>query len=133
MVALDPIDRYILRRDWKWNGFDLLPISFGILMASLDILMMGSAKLVNTGALPYATGLTFSTLVYSLQPFLFIKSLEAEDMLVINIIWNLASDTFITLMGLFLFGETLNGMRLIAMCLSVISIALFSYSDTTNI
>jgi multidrug transporter EmrE-like cation transporter len=132
MAPLDPLDVYIKRSDWKWNGFDMLPISFGLFMAYLDVLMMASAKMVNTGALTYGVGLTFSTLVYSLQPYLFIKALEFEDMLVVNIIWNLASDTIITLLGLFYFGETIQGLRWVAMILSVISIALFSYSDATN-
>jgi multidrug transporter EmrE-like cation transporter len=132
MPALDSIDRLIRTHDWKWGRFDLLPVSFAIVMATLDVIMMGTAKLVSLDAIPYSIGLAFSTVVYSLQPFLFMKALQFENMTIVNIIWNLASDTLITALGIFYFGETISGLRWVAMFLSIVSIGLFSYTDVTE-
>ena len=132
MRTPDSIDKWIKTKDWKYGKFDLLPVSFALGMTVLDLLMMGTAKLVYLNAMPYGVGLAFATIVYSIQPFLFIKALEFENMTVVNVIWNLASDTLITALGIFYFGEKIGGLRWAAMFLSVISIGLFSYTDVTT-
>ena len=132
MRTPDIIDTWIKSRDWKLGKFDLLPVSFGVLMSLLDVLMMGSAKMIKTGQISYTTGLTFSSIVYAIQPFLFIKALDFEDMVVVNLIWNLTSDVIVTLLGLFYFGEVISGLRWTAMVAAVIAIALFSYTDVTD-
>jgi len=132
MSSLDPIDRVIKTANWKWNGFDLLPASFGIFMALLDVIMMASAKLVSLDVIPYGVGLPLATLAYAFQPFLFIKALQFEDMVVVNLIWNLASDVIITAVGLFYFREKISDLRWVAMFFSLVSIALFSYTDVTD-
>lgn len=132
MSSLDPIDRMIRRSDWKWYGFDLLPTSFGIFMALLDVVMMVTSKLISINAIPYEVGLPLATLAYAFQPFLFIKALQFENMVVVNIIWNLASDVIITAVGLFYFNEKISDPRWVAMFLSLVSIGLFSYTDVTD-
>jgi len=132
MRPVDSVDRWIKSKDWKYGTFDMLPVSFGVFMALLDVVMMGSAKLISIDAIPYSVGLTLATIVYSLQPFFFVKALEFENMTVVNVIWNLASDTLITTMGIFFFGEEISGLRWLAMFLSLVSIGLFSYTDVTT-
>jgi multidrug transporter EmrE-like cation transporter len=50
-------------------------------------------------------------------------------MTVVNLIWNLSSDVLVTLIGVFYFGETIKGLRWIAVCMALFSLGLFAYTD----
>lgn len=113
----------------KFGNFNILPIIFGIGMAVLDIGMMSVAKITSKKQLPYSTGLLLSTLIYAPQPYLFLKALKFENMTVVNLIWNLSSDVLVTLIGVFYFGETIKGLRWIAVCMALFSLGLFAYTD----
>lgn len=102
---------------------------FGLLMAGIDIAMMGLAKLTHLRKLPYASGLALSTAIYALQPFLFLKGLSFESMTVMNLIWNLVSSVVVTLLGVFYFGETVKGVRWVAILLGLFSLGLFAFTD----
>jgi hypothetical protein len=52
----DAIDRIVESIEWKVGGFSLLPVFFGTVLASLDIAMMGTAKMISEGTLPYYSG-----------------------------------------------------------------------------
>ena len=110
----------------KWN---LLPIGFGLGMASLDVVMMSLAKFAVKGKVPYNTALTVATLVYSLEPFLFFTSLKYESLTSMNLIWDLTSDVVVTLVGLFYFGEKLSTLKKVAVGSAFISLALFAYAE----
>jgi drug/metabolite transporter (DMT)-like permease len=106
------------------------PFAFGLIMATVDIGMMGLAKLTHIGKIPYLPGLLGATALYALQPFLFFKALEVEPMFAANLIWNLTSSVVITLLGVFYFGEKVNGLRLIAMLMGLFSLVLFGITDS---
>ena len=125
----DFIDTWISKINWKVGTFSLLPIAFGLVMASLDIVMMFTCKFVQLGAVPYGVGLTFATLAYSLQPYLFVKSMNYENMTTTNLVWNLSSDVVVTLSGSFVFGESIKGLRWLAILMSLVSLTLFAYTD----
>lgn len=125
----DFIDTWISKVNWKVGTFSLLPIAFGLVMASLDIVMMFACKLVQLGSISYGVGLTFATLAYSLQPYLFVKSMNYENMTATNLIWNLTSDVAVTLSGVFVFGESIKGLRWLAILMSLFSLTLFAYTD----
>jgi len=112
-------------------GFSVLPIAFGVVMAALDLVMMSTIKQVGTGSLPMRTGLPFATLVYALEPFIFLQAMKTtgEGLAVVNLVWNLASDIMVTLMGVIWFGEKLHGTRWIAVGMSLVALALFAYTD----
>jgi multidrug transporter EmrE-like cation transporter len=131
-MELDIVDRVIRSYSWKYAGFDLLPLAFGFVMSMLDVVMMSTAKLVHSGRLSPSIGLPISILVYALQPYLFYRALDFESMVVVNLIWNLTSDTLVTLIGVFYFHEEIVGARWLAMVASLIAIALFAYTDPTN-
>ena len=107
-----------------------LPIAFGVVMASLDVVMMSMVKQVTTGALPLRVGLPLATLLYSLEPFVFWQSMvvTGEGMTVMNLVWDLTSDVIITVLGLVWFGEKIQGLRWLAVALSLTSLALFAYT-----
>jgi multidrug transporter EmrE-like cation transporter len=128
-VPKDFVDGAIKSVNWTVGKFDLLPIVFGIVMALIDISMMGTLKLVNQGNLAYSTGFPIATLLYAFEPYVFLKAMTHSNMVVTNLIWNLASNILVTLAGVFFFGESIKGLKWLAIGMSLFSLAIFAYSD----
>lgn len=128
-VPKDFVDGAIKSVNWTVGKFDLLPIVFGIVMALIDISMMGTLKLVNQGNLAYSTGFPIATLLYAFEPYVFLKAMTHSNMVVTNLIWNLASNILVTLAGVFFFGESIKGLKWLAIAMSLFSLAIFAYSD----
>jgi hypothetical protein len=128
-VPKDFVDGAIKSVNWTVGKFDLLPIVFGIVMALIDISMMGTLKLVNQGNLAYSTGFPIATLLYAFEPYVFLKAMTHSNMVVTNLIWNLASNILVTLAGVFFFGESIKGLKWLAIGLSLFSLGIFAYSD----
>ena len=124
----DFIDVWIKSINWKIGNFSLLPIAFGTLMAMTDVLMMSSMKLVHVGSVSRTLGIVFALVCYLLQPLIFLKALNYEGMAQTNLVWNLISNTFITIEGVFVFGESIKGLRWLAILMGLLSVALFAYS-----
>jgi multidrug transporter EmrE-like cation transporter len=125
----DALDVFISKTNWKYGSFSLLPIVFGLVMAAIDVVMMFTAKFVSLGSVSYGLGLTIATLVYSVQPYLFIKATRFESMTVSNLIWNLTSDVLVTFSGVMVFKESIRGLRWVAIGMSMIALLLFAYTD----
>jgi multidrug transporter EmrE-like cation transporter len=125
----DFVDGVIKSVNWKVGKFDLLPIVFGIVMALIDISMMGTLKLVDQGKLLYMTGLPIATLLYAFEPYIFLKALAHSNMVVTNLTWNLASNILVTIAGVFFFGESIKGLKWLAIGLSLFSLGIFAYTD----
>ena len=125
----DFVDTFIQSVNWKLGSFDLLPIFFGIVMALIDINMMGTLKFVDQGKLAYAIGFPIATLLYAFQPYVFLKAMAHSNMLTTNLIWNLASNIMVTLLGVFFFKEKIKGLKWLAIGLSLFSLGIFAYSE----
>ena len=125
----DFVDVLIQSVNWKLGNFDLLPILFGIVMALIDINMMGTLKFVDQGKLAYAIGLPIAILLYAFQPYVFLKAMSHSNMLTTNLIWNLASNIMVTLLGVLFFKEKIKGLKWLAICLSLFSLGIFAYSE----
>jgi multidrug transporter EmrE-like cation transporter len=125
----DFVDVLIQSVNWKLGNFDLLPILFGIVMALIDITMMGTLKFIDQGKLAYAVGLPIATLLYAFQPYVFLKAMAHSNMLTTNLIWNLASNIMVTLLGVFFFKEKVKGLKWLAIGLSLFSLGIFAYSE----
>lgn len=125
----DALDVFISKTNWKYGSFSILPIVFGLVMAAIDVVMMFTAKFVSLGSVSYGLGLTIATLVYSVQPYLFIKATRLESMTVSNLIWNLTSDVLVTFSGVMVFKESIKGLRWVAIGMSMIALFLFAYTD----
>jgi len=109
----------------------LLPILFGIALTVNDILMMFTLKQVTLHKIPVSEGLPFATFVYALEPYIFWQAMRytGEGIMVTNLIWDLTSDITIALIGMFWFGEKIQGLRWLALILSFISLGLFAYTS----
>ena len=125
----DFIDKWITTVNWKVGNFSLLPIVFGVGMATFDVLMMSLAKLSKKGVVSYGTALPLATLIYSVEPYIFFKSLNYESLTVMNLIWDLTSDVIVTLVGVFYFKESIKGLRWLAILFAIFSLGLFAYTD----
>jgi hypothetical protein len=111
--------------------FSFLSILFGILLSLNDVLMMVTLKQVMLRKVPVSEGLPFATLIYALEPFIFWQAMRytGEGIMVTNLIWDLTSDILVTLIGMFWFGEEIQGLRWIALVLSFTSLGLFAYTS----
>ena len=125
----DFVDILIQSTNWKVGNFDLLPIVFGLVMALIDISMMGTLKFVDQGKLDYNIGFPIATLLYAFEPYVFLKAMAHSNMLTTNLIWNLASNILVTLAGVFFFKEKIKGLKWLAIGLSLFSLGIFAYSD----
>ena len=125
----DFVDVLIQSVNWKVGNFDLLPILFGLVMALIDISMMGTLKFVDQGKLAYNIGFPIATLLYAFEPYVFLKAMAHSNMLTTNLIWNLASNILVTLAGVFFFKEKIKGLKWLAIVLSLFSLGIFAYSD----
>jgi multidrug transporter EmrE-like cation transporter len=124
----DVVDKFLNGTNWKVGNFNMRPIFFGVVMASIDVLMMGAVKMVHQGTLSQGFGIPFALFFYALQPLLFLKAMNYEGMAVTNLIWNLTSDVVVTLQGIFVFGESIAGMRWVAVGMALVSLTIFAYT-----
>ena len=88
------------------------PWRIGVVMALIDISMMGTLKFVDQGKLAYNIGFPIATLLYAFEPYVFLKAMAHSNMLTTNLIWNLASNILVTLAGVFFFKEDTAALRI---------------------
>jgi len=126
----DIFDTIIGSINWKLGKFNMLPVFFGIIMAFMDIFMISNLSSIHQGTMSAGWGVPLSVGIYALQPLIFLKAMSYDGMAITNLVWNLlSSDVALTLQGLIIFGEPIKGVRLIGVCLSIISIFLMAYTE----
>lgn len=105
---------------------DLIPLGLGFLMAFIDGFVLSGLKAQHIGHLNIPYFMVIPTIVYALQPWIFKYSLNFSSMTVMNLLWDLLSDVFVTVIGLWWFGETLSVYKKIGVALSFVSIFLLT-------
>lgn len=108
--------------------FNINQIYYGIGLSLMDILMESLCKLYSVSINKSMLYMIGSVISYSIVPFVFVKSLQYEGIVVMNLIWNLCSNIIITAIGILYFNEQLIGTKWIGLILSIFSIGLLSYS-----
>ena len=98
-------------------------------MALIDIAMMGTVKMVSLKTLTYAVGVPLAVGLYALEPLIFLKAMSYEGMVVTNLVWNLLSNIIVTLQGVFIFGESIKGLRWVGIAMSLVALTLLAYTD----
>lgn len=106
-----------------------LPILFAFIMATVDSLILAGLKEYSTGQLVWRSFMPIAMVVYSLQPVLFLQSLQFESMTVMNLLWDVLSDLIVTAIGLFYFKESLCFTKQVGLCFAFIAIVLLSYDE----
>ena len=107
----------------------ILPILFGFLMASIDVSMLGIIKSVSIGSLKNILWMLVPTIVYAIQPWIFLKSLSFSSMITMNLMWDIFSDILVTAAGLMYFKEKVSNTKLIGILFAFVSIFLLTYED----
>lgn len=127
--SLDIVDKFIQGVNWKVGKFNMLPIVFGIIMALIDIAMMTTVKMTSTGQLTNSVGLPLSMILYSFEPIVFLKAMSYQGMVVTNLVWNMMSNIIVTLQGVFIFGESIKGLRWVGIGMSIVALSIFAYTE----
>lgn len=105
---------------------NLVPLVYGTYMATVDVFMLGLLKAINLGWVNSAL-IFLPTIIYAMQPWVFLASLKFESLTVMNLLWDVISDVFVTGMGLFFFKEQITRTKLLGVGLSFITILLLTY------
>jgi multidrug transporter EmrE-like cation transporter len=101
-----------------------IPLLLGGSMAAIDVLVLSLVKSIGIGSIKNILWMIIPTIIYSIQPWIFLKSLQFESLTVMNLLWDMMSDVLVTLVGLFIFKEQLTIRKLCGVGLSFISIYL---------
>ena len=109
--------------------FDYTALTFGAIMATIDLFMLGLLKIISKNESRMIRYMILPTIVYALQPWIFLGSLRYESLTVMNLMWDLISDVLVTILGLFYFKEEIGPYKKLGVALSLVSISLMSLSD----
>ena len=105
-----------------------LPLVYGSYLATVDVFALGILKFINLGKLSKSY-LTIPTILYAIQPHVFLAAMKYENMTVMNLLWDVISDVLVTSMGLYYFKETLSPIKMIGVGFAFISIVLLTWPD----
>ena len=108
---------------------NLTPYLYAFFMASIDAIVMPLLKAKKLGMLTGNWMFPLSAILYGSQPFIFYKSLSTNSMTVMNILWDVSSDVLVTVIGIFVFGETLSPLQWLGMVLAIAGITLLGCCD----
>jgi len=96
-------------------------VGFGSLLALMDVFMEPIVKLVSTKSLSLGW-MVIPTLAYAVDPWIFLKSLSFEGIAIMNLVWNLVSNIFITFVGLAVFKEQITVLKGIGIALGFVAV-----------
>ena len=106
----------------------MLGILMGGLLATTDMTAMSIMKKISLQSFS-KMWMVIVTLIYAVQPWIFLKGMSYTGMTVMNLSWDMMSDILVTIVGLFYFREKLNGTKMLAVGFALIAAFLFAYSS----
>ena len=106
-----------------------VPIAYGAVMAGIDVFMLSLIKVVSVSGMKMIKWMILPTLIYALQPWIFLSSLRFESLIVMNLMWDLISDVLVTATGFLYFKEKIGPYKTLGVILSFVSIVLLSLED----
>jgi len=109
--------------------FDLTTLGYGGMMSLIDTFILSALKAYNIGWIQWRGIILISMLIYSLQPLLFLQSLNYSSLTIMNLLWDVMSDVLVTAVGLYYFSEKLSPLKRIGVGLSIVSIILLSWKE----
>jgi multidrug transporter EmrE-like cation transporter len=105
----------------------LAPLVYGTYMATVDVFVLGILKAIHLGWVSKSL-IFLPTLIYAMQPWVFLTSLSHESLTVMNLLWDVISDVLVTVEGLYFFQEKLSRTKMLGVGLSLISVFLLSWN-----
>ena len=106
-----------------------IPVAYGAVMAGIDVFMLGIIKTVSKDTSRFIKWMVLPTLIYAIQPWIFLSSLRFESLIVMNLMWDLISDILVTATGFLYFKEKIGPYKTLGVILSFVSIILMSLQD----
>ncbi len=111
------------------TSINWIPVGFGALMASIDVFMLSIIKSISGNPSRFLKWMILPTIVYAIQPWIFLSSLRFESLIVMNLMWDLISDVLVTATGFLYFKEKIGPYKTLGVILSFVSIVLMSIQD----
>lgn len=105
-----------------------VPVAYGLLMAGIDVFMLSIIKSISVNS-RFLKWMIVPTVIYALQPWIFLSSLRFESLIVMNLMWDLISDILVTATGFLYFKEKIGPYKTLGVILSFVSIVLLSIED----
>jgi multidrug transporter EmrE-like cation transporter len=106
-----------------------VPYLYALYLAGVDGIMMPLLKAKKLGMLTGNWMFPLTSLIYAMQPLVFYQALSLESMTIMNILWDVMSDIIVTVIGIFVFGESLTKMQMLGLVFSLIGITLLGCKD----
>jgi drug/metabolite transporter (DMT)-like permease len=100
------------------------PLLYGMVMALIDVFILSALKMRRIGDIVGNWVFPVAMLVYGFQPLIFYNALKISSLTIMNLMWDLSSDVIVTLIGLFIFKETLSLKQKLGVGLGLIAIFL---------
>lgn len=110
------------------TNFNIQPLIYGTYMASVDVFMLGLLKAISLGWIS-KVAIFLPTILYAMQPWVFLSSLQFESLTVMNLLWDVLSDLFVTITGLYFFNEKLKSSQMIGVAFAFVSIFFLTCGD----
>ncbi len=104
------------------------PLIYGTYMATVDVFMLSLLKAIHLGWISKVF-LFLPTLIYAMQPWVFLTALKYESLTVMNLLWDVMSDLMVTGTGLFVFKETITRTQMIGVGFALVAIILLTCGD----
>ncbi len=98
-------------------------------MASIDVFMLSIIKTISGNPSRFLKWMILPTIIYAIQPWIFLSSLQFESLIVMNLMWDLISDILVTATGFLYFKEKIGPYKTLGVILSFVSIVLMSLQD----
>lgn len=111
------------------TSINWIPVAYGALMASIDVFMLSLIKIISKNQAQFIKWMVVPTIIYALQPWIFLSSLRFESLIVMNLMWDLISDVLVTATGFLYFKEKIGPYKTMGVILSFVSIVLMSVQD----
>lgn len=106
-------------------------LGYGSVLALVDATMMPIIRGISKRTFPRWL-MFLPTLIYALDPWIFLKSLSIESMVVMNLMWDLISGLLVTFIGVVLMGERISSTKAIGVILSFIAIFFMAYEPSSS-
>lgn len=97
------------------NGFITPALTFGIVMAAIDVLVLSSLQMRHSGSLQGNWIFPVAFMVYGCQSLVFYYALSYTNLTIMNLMWDLSSDIILTLVGLMIFKDHLTFKQMIGL------------------
>jgi drug/metabolite transporter (DMT)-like permease len=102
---------------------------YGFGLALSDVVNLGILKGLSNGMIKNFAWIAFPTLVYAVQPWIFYSALSHTSMTVMNLLWDVLSDIFVTASGLFYFKEKLSFKKHLGVLFAMMAVFLLGSGD----